>query len=185
MGPRASKKRFKFGRVDDGVDGWFICVYTQRFFPTQDTGVIQGVSEASQSVSYKAMARYQQDLADVILQDKDVESLSSFIGVDGVNSTLNNGRILINLKPHGDRDSIQKIIRRLQQNVDAIPNIKLYLQASQDLTIEDHISRTQYQFTVESANAGELDEWMPLIVDKLSTLPVSYTHLTLPTNREV
>ena len=141
------------------------------FFPTQDTGVIQGVSEASQSVSYKAMAGYQQDLADVILQDKDVESLSSFIGVDGVNSTLNNGRILINLKPHGDRDSIQKIIRRLQQNVDAIPNIKLYLQASQDLTIEDHISRTQYQFTVESANAGELDEWMPLIVDKLSTLP--------------
>ena len=128
------------------------------------------MSEASQSVSYKAMAGYQQDLADVILQDKDVESLSSFIGVDGVNSTLNNGRILINLKPHSDRDSIQKIIRRLQQNVDTIPNIKLYLQASQDLTIEDHISRTQYQFTVESANAGELDEWIPLIVDKLSTL---------------
>ena len=141
------------------------------FFPTQDTGVIQGISEASQSVSYKAMAEYQQDLADLILQDPDVESLSSFIGVDGVNSTLNNGRILINLKPHASRDGIQKIIPRLQEKADKLPNIKLFLQASQDLTIESRISRTQYQFTVESANPRELGEWVTQIVDKLSTLP--------------
>ena len=141
------------------------------FFPTQDTGVIQGITEASQSVSYSAMAGFQQDLAKVILQDPDVESLSSFIGVDGVNTTLNNGRILINLKPHNQRDNIQKILHRIQDQVDQIPNIKLYLQASQDLTIEDHISRTQYQFTVESAIASELEEWVPQIVDKLSTLP--------------
>jgi len=141
------------------------------FFPTQDTGVIQGISEASQSVSYKAMAEYQQDLADLILQDPDVESLSSFIGVDGVNSTLNNGRILINLKPHASRDGVQKIIPRLQEKADKLPNIKLFLQASQDLTIESRISRTQYQFTVESANPRELGEWVTQIVDKLSTLP--------------
>ncbi len=141
------------------------------FFPTQDTGVIQGITEASQSVSYAAMASYQQDLASVILQDPDVESLSSFIGVDGVNSTLNNGRILINLKPHSQRASIQTILRRIQEQVDKLPDIKLYLQASQDLTIEDHISRTQYQFTVESAVASELSEWVPKVVDKLSTLP--------------
>jgi len=141
------------------------------FFPTQDTGVIQGITEASQSVSYSAMAGFQQDLAKVILQDPDVESLSSFIGVDGVNTTLNNGRILINLKPHNQRDSIQKILHRIQDQVDKIPNIKLYLQASQDLTIEDHISRTQYQFTVESAISSELAEWVSQIVDKLSTLP--------------
>ena len=141
------------------------------FFPTQDTGVIQGITEASQSVSYSAMAGFQQDLAKVILQDPDVESLSSFIGVDGVNTTLNNGRILINLKPHNQRDNIQKILHRIQDQVDQIPNIKLYLQASQDLTIEDHISRTQYQFTVESAIASKLEEWVPQIVDKLSTLP--------------
>ena len=141
------------------------------FFPTQDTGVIQGITEASQSVSYTAMAGYQQDLANVILQDPDVESLSSFIGVDGINSTLNNGRLLINLKPHNKRANIQKILKRIQEQVDQIPNIKLYLQASQDLTIEDRISRTQYQFTVESAISSELDEWVPRIVDKLSTLP--------------
>ena len=141
------------------------------FFPTQDTGVIQGITEASQSVSYTAMAGYQQDLANVILQDPDVESLSSFIGVDGINSTLNNGRLLINLKPHNKRANIQKILKRIQEQVDQIPNIKLYLQASQDLTIEDRISRTQFQFTVESAISSELDEWVPRIVDKLSTLP--------------
>ena len=140
------------------------------FFPTQDTGVIQGITEASQSVSYAAMAGYQQDLANLILQDPDVESLSSFIGVDGVNATLNNGRILINLRPHNKRDSVQKVLHRLQERVDKVANIRLYLQASQDLTIEDHISRTQYQFTVESALSSELDEWIPKIVDKLSTL---------------
>ncbi len=141
------------------------------FFPIQDTGVIQGITEASQSVSYAAMAGYQQELANVILQDPDVESLSSFIGVDGVNSTLNNGRILINLKPHNQRASIQKILRRIQEQVDKLSNIKIYLQASQDLTIEDRISRTQYQFTVESAIPNDLEQWVPKIVDTLSTLP--------------
>lgn len=141
------------------------------FFPTQDTGVIQGISEAAQSVSYSAMASYQQDLADAILQDPDVQSLSSFIGVDGINATLNNGRILINLKPHEQRTAgVQTVLKRLQERADKLPNIKLYLQASQDLTIEDRISRTQYQFTVESASADELDAWVSQIVDKLATL---------------
>jgi len=141
------------------------------FFPLQDTGVIQGISEASQSVSYKAMAEYQQELASVILQDPDVQSLSSFIGVDGINSTLNSGRLLINLKPHNERASVQVILKRLQVKVDKLPNIKLYLQASQDLTIEDRISRTQYQFTMESADSHELESWTPKLTDKLSTLP--------------
>ena len=141
------------------------------FFPNQDTGMIQGISEAPQSISYRAMANRQQALAEIILKDPDVESLSSFIGVDGTNPTLNSGRMLINLKPHESRDSIHRIILRLQSNVDQLSDIKLYLQPVQDLTIEDRISRTQYQFTLEDANIDELNEWVPKILTKLSKLP--------------
>jgi len=143
------------------------------FFPVQDTGVIQGISEATQSVSFGAMAERQQQLAKVVLEDPAVDSLSSFIGVDGINATLNSGRMLINLKPHDQRDlSASDIIRRLQPRLaEKVPGITLYMQPVQDLTIEDSVSRTQYQFTLEDANAGELSTWVPKLVEHLRQLP--------------
>jgi len=141
------------------------------FFPIQDTGMIQGISEAPQSISYQAMANRQQALADIILKDPDVESLSSFIGVDGTNATLNNGRMLINLKAHDEREDVKTVLKRLQSKVDQLSDIKLYLQPVQDLTIEDRVSRTQYQFTLEDASATELEEWTPRIIEKLNALP--------------
>jgi len=142
------------------------------FFPLQDTGVIQGISEAPQSVSFSAMAERQQALAQALLEDPAVESLSSFIGVDGANTTLNSGRILINLKPKSRRESdISRVIRRLQERVARVEGISLYMQPIQDLTIEDRVSRTQYQFTVEDANPAELSSVVHGLVDRLSTLP--------------
>ena len=142
------------------------------FFPVQDTGVIQGISEASQSISFSAMGERQQALARVILQDPAVESLSSFIGVDGSNATLNSGRLLINLKPHEQRGiSASDVIRRLQPQVATVSGITLYMQPIQDLSIEDRVSRTQYQFSVEDANPDELATWVPRLVDRLRKLP--------------
>jgi multidrug efflux pump len=143
------------------------------FFPVQDTGVIQGISEATQSVSYAAMAERQQALARVVLADPAVDSLSSFIGVDGINATLNSGRMLINLKPHAERDlTASEVIRRLQpQLARQVPGITLYMQPVQDLTIEDSVSRTQYQFTLEDANADELSTWVPKLIERLRQLP--------------
>jgi multidrug efflux pump len=138
------------------------------FFPVQDTGAIQGISEAPQSVSYAAMAERQRALARIILQDPAVDSLSSFIGVDGVNSTLNSGRLLINLKPLGTRGiDATAVIARLQNSISQLPGIALYMQPVQDLTIEDRVSRTQYQFTVEDANPAELNIWVPKLVERL------------------
>jgi multidrug efflux pump len=142
------------------------------FFPLQDTGLIQGISEAPQSVSYAEMAERQQALADRILKDPDVVSLSSFIGVDGINSTLNSGRFLINLKPKDERKlSVSDLVRRLQQETGDVPGVSLYMQPVQDLSIDTTVSRTQYQFVVRSADPGELAVWVPKIVDKLKTLP--------------
>ncbi len=141
------------------------------FFPVQDTGLIQGVSDATQSVSFPAMAARQRALADVILQDPAVESLSSFIGVDGTNATLNSGRLLINLKPRNQRDGASDVIRRLQPKVAEVPGITLYMQPVQDLTIETRVSRTQYQFAVQDTDPRELSQWVPLLVDKLARLP--------------
>ncbi|SDJ01085.1 multidrug efflux pump [Pseudomonas delhiensis] len=142
------------------------------FFPVQDTGVIQGIAEAPQSISFQAMASRQQELAKVVLADPDVESLSSFIGVDGSNATLNTGRMLINLKPHSERDlTASEVIRRLQPELDKVAGIKLYLQPVQDLTIEDRIARTQYQFTLQDADPDVLAEWVPKLVDQLQQLP--------------
>src|SRR5450830_62751 len=143
------------------------------FFPVQDTGVIQGISEASQSVSFSAMAERQQALAAVVLKDPAVESLSSFIGVDGVNATLNSGRMLINLKPHEQRDvSASDVIRRLQPQLEQqVPGITLYMQPVQDLTIEDSVSRTQYQFTLQGANTAELSSWVPKVLARLRQVP--------------
>src|SRR5882724_4837512 len=138
------------------------------FFPVQDTGVIQGISEAPQSISFAAMAERQQALAQVVLQDPAVASLSSFIGVDGSNATLNSGRMLINLKPLKERGiDATGVIRRLQPQLAQVAGISLYMQPVQDLTIEDRVSRTQYQFSVEDANADNLGIWVPKLVERL------------------
>ncbi len=142
------------------------------FFPIQDTGLIQGVTEAPQSISFGAMSERQQALARVVLEDPAVASLSSFIGVDGVNTTLNSGRLLINLKPHAERkDEAAEVIRRLQSRVAKVEGIALYMQPVQDLTIEDRVSRTQYQFSVEDADPAELSLWVPRLVERLRGLP--------------
>jgi multidrug efflux pump len=147
-------------------------VVPKGFFPVQDTGVILGVSQAPDSVSFDAMARRQQELAKVILQDKDVESLSSFIGVDGTNTTPNAGRIQINLKSRDERsDDASAIIRRLQPALAKVDGITLYMQPVQDLTVEDRVSRTQFQYSIEDADAQELAQWTPRLVAKLQTLP--------------
>jgi multidrug efflux pump len=141
-------------------------------FPIQDTGEIQGVSEADQTISFSAMSERQQALAAVILEDPAVESLSSFIGVDGTNTTLNDGRIQINLKPLDQRKiSASDLINRLQNAVAKVPGITLYMQPVQDLTVDDRVSRTQYQYTLEDPNATELNTWVPQLVDKLKALP--------------
>jgi multidrug efflux pump len=142
------------------------------FFPVQDTGVILGVSEGAQDISFTAMTQRQQALDDVILKDPAVESLSSFIGIDGTNTTLNSGRIQINLKPLADRKiSASDVIRRLQPELAKVDAISLFLQPVQDLTVEDRISRTEFQFTLEDVDANELAYWTPRFVDKLKSLP--------------
>ncbi|MGP5105974.1 MdtB/MuxB family multidrug efflux RND transporter permease subunit [Pseudomonas helleri] len=147
-------------------------VVPKGFFPVQDTGVIQGISEAPQSISFSAMSQRQQELGKIILQDPDVESLSSYIGVDGDNATLNSGRMLINLKPHSERsDSASAVIARLQPQVDKLIGIRLYMQPAQDLTIEDRVSRTQYQFSLSSPDAELLSTWSQKLVTALSNQP--------------
>ncbi|MBC3437333.1 MdtB/MuxB family multidrug efflux RND transporter permease subunit [Pseudomonas sp. BW16M2] len=142
------------------------------FFPAQDTGVIQGISEAPQSTSFAAMSERQQSLAKVILQDPAVQSLSSYIGVDGDNATLNSGRLLINLKPHGERDvTASEVINRLQPQLDKLVGIRLFMQPVQDLSIEDRVSRTQYQFSLSSPDADMLAEWSGKLVQALKDRP--------------
>ncbi|MHB8167295.1 MAG: efflux RND transporter permease subunit, partial [Sulfuricella sp.] len=142
------------------------------FFPVQDTGVIQGITEAPQTVSFAAMAERQQALAEAVLKDPAVESLSSFIGVDGTNATLNSGRMLINLKPKNMRDAdASGVIRRLQPKLAQVQGITMYMQPVQDLTIEDRVSRTQYQFSLEDANPAELAAWAPKLLERLRQLP--------------
>jgi len=146
-------------------------VIPKGFFPVQDTGVILGVSEAPATLSFPALAERQQALAKVILKDPDVVSLSSFIGVDGTNMLPNSGRIQINLKPREERNAdAPTIIRRLTASLADVKGITLYLQPVQDLTVEDRISRTQYQYTMEDADGNELAEWAPKLIDKLRNL---------------
>jgi len=147
-------------------------VVPKGFFPVQDTGVILGISEAAQSISFTAMVERQQALSAAILTDPAVASLSSFIGVDGTNITLNSGRIQINLKPLAERRiSAQEVIGRLQPQVAGVDGITLFLQPMQDLTVEDRVSRTQYQYTLEDADPEELSRWAPTLVEALQALP--------------
>jgi multidrug efflux pump len=142
------------------------------FFPVQDTGMIQAISEAPQSISYEAMADLQNNLAEAVLKDPDVENLSSFIGVDGTNQTLNTGRFLITLKPHDSRNlTASQIIRRLQGEVSGVAGITLYMQPVQDLTIDATISRAPYHFVLEDANSTEFETWVPKLVQQLSQQP--------------
>jgi len=154
------------------LTAWLYIIVPKGFFPVQDTGVIQGISEAPETISFPAMAERQQALAQVILKDPAVESLSSFIGVDGINTTLNSGRILINLKPLAERKiSATDVMRRLQPALAKVDGITLYMQPVQDLTIEDRTSRTQYQYTLEEPDADELSLWTARLFDKLKALP--------------
>jgi multidrug efflux pump len=142
------------------------------FFPVQDTGIILGISEAAQNISFTAMAQHQQEMARVILKDPAVESISSFIGIDGTNATINSGRIQINLKPLKQRGiSASEVIRRLQPEVQKVNGITLFMQPVQDLTVEDRVSRTEFQYSLEDVNQKELAYWTPKFIDKLKAIP--------------
>jgi multidrug efflux pump len=147
-------------------------IIPKGFFPAQDIGVIQGISQAPETISFPAMSERQRELVDVILRDPAVESLSSFIGTDGTNTTLNSGRISINLKPlEVRRMSASDVIRRLQKNLQPVEGITLYMQPVQNITVDDRVSRTQYQYTLEDPDAGELNLWTDRFVEKLRQLP--------------
>lgn len=147
-------------------------IVPKGFFPVQDTGVILGVTEAPQSVSFAAMAKRQHALSSVILADPAVESLSSFIGIDGVNTTINSGRVQINLKPIEERKiTASDVIRRLQPRLAEVQGITLYMQPAQDLSVETRVSRTQFQYTLEDPDAAELHDWAPRLLEKLESLP--------------
>ena len=158
-----------------GLTAWLYFVVPKGFFPVQDTGVIQGITEASQATSFGAMGERQQSIADVILKDPAVANLSSFIGVDGANATLNAGRMLINLKPKEERGAasqdISQVIRRITEATRSVPGIELYLQPVQDLTIEDRIAKTQYQFLLSSPNSDELNQGAAQLMERLRALP--------------
>ncbi len=151
---------------------WLYVVVPKGFFPVQDTGILQGISVASQTTSFSAMARRQEALADAILKDPNVVSLSSFIGVDGTNMTLNTGRFLINLKPRDNRTlNATEIARRLQQETANVPGVTLYLQPVQDLTLDAAVSRTQYQFVLENPYLADLNEWVPKLLAQMRKSP--------------
>jgi multidrug efflux pump len=150
---------------------WLYIIIPKGFFPVQDTGVIQGISQAGPSISFDGMEEKQKELARVILQDPAVQSLSSFIGADGVNTTLNSGRISINLVPKGQRIGASDVIRRLQSSLQQVPGIHLYMQPVQDITVDDRVSRTQYQYTLEDPDTDELNDWTNRFVAQLKKLP--------------
>jgi multidrug efflux pump len=147
-------------------------VIPKGFFPVQDTGVIQGISQAAETISFPAMAQKHQELTKVILADPAVSSLTSFIGADGTNTTLNSGRFSINLKPLSQRDlNASDVIRRLQTALQKVEGIQLYMQPVQNITVDDRVSRTQYQYTLEDPDSQELNQWTNRFVDRLKKLP--------------
>jgi multidrug efflux pump len=151
---------------------WLYVIIPKGFFPVQDTGLIQGVTQAPQSTSYDAMVKRQGELAKKILQDAEVVNLSSFVGVDGSNTTLNSGRFLIGLKPHDERQrTSQEIVQRIEREAQGVEGITLFLQPVQDLTTDTTVSATQYQFVLENANLDELNAWVPKLVNRLQNVP--------------
>jgi multidrug efflux pump len=147
-------------------------IIPKGFFPVQDTGVIQGISQAPPAIGSKGMAEKQRELAKAILQDPAVESLSSFIGADGTNTTTNSGRMSINLKPLKQRNiSASDLVRRLETKLNGIQGIQLFMEPVQDITVDDRVSRTQYQYALEDPDADELDTWTNRFVDRLKKLP--------------
>jgi multidrug efflux pump len=155
-----------------GLTIWLYITVPKGFFPVQDTGVILGISQAPEAISFVAMGQKQQELSRVIMQDPAVENLTSFIGVDGQNTTMNSGRIQITLKPLEERKtSALDVIRRLQRNLAQVAGITLYMQPVQDLTVEDRISRTEYQYALDAPDKSVLDEWVPKLVDKMKQIP--------------
>jgi multidrug efflux pump len=147
-------------------------IIPKGFFPIQDTGIIQGITQAPPSIGAKAMAEKQQEIADVILADPAVESLSSFIGADGTNTTINSGRMSINLKPLEQRDlNASDVIRRLQTKINDVRGIQIFMQPVQNITVDDRVSRTQYQYTLEDPDSNELSDWTNRFVDRLRKLP--------------
>jgi multidrug efflux pump len=155
-----------------GLTIWLYVIIPKGFFPVQDTGLIQGVTQAAQSTSYTAMAKRQNAVAEKILTDPDVVNLSSFVGVDGSNTTVSSGRFLITLKPHDERKlTSQEIVRRIGDEVKGVEGITLFLQPVQDLTTDTTVSATQYQFVLENVNLSQLNIWVPKLVAQLQTVP--------------
>jgi HAE1 family hydrophobic/amphiphilic exporter-1 len=154
------------------LTGYLYVVIPKGFFPQQDTGLIVGLSEAAQDISFPAMAQRQQAVIDAVLEDPAVASIGSAIGAGGGTTTINNGRVFIALKPHDQRDvTADQVIRRLQTRLARVQGITLYMQAAQDITIGGRLSKTQYQYTLADADPGELNHWAPLFLDKIKTLP--------------
>jgi multidrug efflux pump len=156
-----------------GLTVYLYIIVPKGFFPVQDTGSLLGISQAPETISFPAMSQRQQELVQVIRQDPAVENLTSFIGADGVNTTMNSGRIQITLKPLEERAGVsaEDVIRRLQPKVQRVPGIELFLQPVQDLTVEDRISRTQYQYALDAPDKALLDLWVPRLVDRMKQLP--------------
>jgi multidrug efflux pump len=156
-----------------GLTVYLYIIVPKGFFPVQDTGSVLGISQAPETISFPAMSQRQQELVQVIRQDPAVENLTSFIGADGVNTTMNSGRIQITLKPLEERSDVSAVdvIRRLQPKVQQVPGIELFMQPVQDLTVEDRISRTQYQYALDAPDKALLDLWVPRLVDRMKRLP--------------
>ncbi|MCL9682678.1 efflux RND transporter permease subunit [Legionella maioricensis] len=154
------------------INALLLFMIPKGFFPLQDTGVIQGISEASQTISFPAMAERQKALAQVVLEDPAVENLSSFIGIDGINSTLNSGRILITLKPLEERAGAMEVINRIQSNLQKVVGATLYMQPVQDLTIDTVVSRTQFQYSISAPDGSQVKKWSELMLDKMRRLSI-------------
>lgn len=155
-----------------GATVYFYAIVPKGFFPVQDTGIILGISQAAETISFGAMSQKQQSLVREIIKDEAVENVTSFIGIDGINTTTNSGRIQITLKPLEDRKlSASAVIRRLGPKLSALEGIRLYLQPVQDLTVEDRISRTQYQYSLDAPEKAILDEWIPRLVERMQKIP--------------
>ncbi len=159
-------------------------VIPKGLFPTQDVGVIEAISVADNSVSYSAMARRQAALAEAILKDPDVTSVTSYVGIDGINTTLNNGRFLINLRAHDDRSlNAQEIARRVQQEVAEVPGITLYLQPEQDLTLDTTVSPNQYKFVLRGPNQQTFDQYVPALIARMKQI-AAITDVTSDLNNQ-